>query len=1046
MSATFVPEAKPRLFLSPPHMGAAEFAFIEEAFRTNYIAPVGPNVDAFEQEFCSNFGFRYAAAVSSGTAAIHLALRLLGVRPGDEVVCSSLTFAASANPIIYEQARPVFFDSDEATWNMDGALLEEWLGKRARLGRLPRAVIAVDLYGQCADLERIAAACAKYNVPVIEDAAEALGATFAGRPAGSFGRMGIFSFNGNKIITTSGGGMLVSEDAELIGQARFLATQARDPAQHYQHSKLGFNYRMSNVLAGIGRAQLQVLGERVEARRRIFQRYASALQDIPGFSFMPEAPRSRSNRWLTALTIDPERAGVDNETVRRALEAENIEARLVWKPLHLQPVFSGCETVGGGVAERLFTQGLCLPSGSAMTEGDVQRVVEVIWRLFPSRPWRRAVADESGGTSQPRIPLLTRVRAFFHRQLMDGSRKILDLCDRHISKHSVVRFLAILLVYGTELAAVFYLSYEIRWDFATPADFDHQRLTLLVPIVLCKLLLLGSFGQFRSVLSYFGLADFGGVVLAMTTVSGLMLGLWFGSDISAAPPRGVILMDFVLSVTFVSALRLALRLMRTWSVSGQMRAGAVERRVAIIGAGDAGEALAKDLLQRRGCGLCPVFFLDDSSDKIGRTVHGLPVHGPLEKLVKLAAACRVDELIITVTQPSPKRIKQIVDLGRRIGATTQIIPWSTQLAAGEVKIDRSRPVAIEDLLGRAPVDLDSAGIARLLGGRVVLVTGAGGSIGSELCRQILAHQPQELLIVEQAEIALFEVEQELLKMENGKRVRPLIADVGDESAMRDVFSRHRPEIVFHAAAHKHVPLMERQPQEAIKNNTLATAALARLASEHRVERFIFISTDKAINPTSVMGCSKRLAEKILLARQRAPGNRTAFLAVRFGNVLGSSGSVIPTFRRQIAEGGPVTITHKDMTRYFMTIPEAVGLVLQTGTLGSGGEIFILDMGEPVKIIDMARQMIELSGYKPGKDIEIKITGLRPGEKLFEELRHTDETHESTEHSQIFKLKSEPDVADVESWVTQLRGAAQGEARTIKQTMQRLVPEYTPFVD
>jgi len=301
-------------------------------------------------------------------------------------------------------------------------------------------------------------------------------------------------------------------------------------------------------------------------------------------------------------------------------------------------------------------------------------------------------------------------------------------------------------------------------------------------------------------------------------------------------------------------------------------------------------------------------------------------------------------------------------------------------------------------------------------------------------------------MVEQTEIALFEIEQELLGTPSGPRILPLIVDIADEPAIRAVFARHRPEIVFHAAAHKHVPLMERQPGEALKNNTLATAGLARLADEHGVERFIFISTDKAINPTSVMGCSKRLAEKALQARQRAAGNRTAFLAVRFGNVLGSSGSVIPTFKRQIAQGGPVTVTHGEMTRYFMTIPEAVGLVLQTATIGQGGEIFILDMGQPVKIIDMARQMIELSGYRPGVDIEIKITGLRPGEKLYEELRHTDETHEPTSHPRIFKLRSEPGPEDAEVWLGELRQAAAGSAATLKQVMRRQVPEYTPFAD
>jgi FlaA1/EpsC-like NDP-sugar epimerase len=394
-------------------------------------------------------------------------------------------------------------------------------------------------------------------------------------------------------------------------------------------------------------------------------------------------------------------------------------------------------------------------------------------------------------------------------------------------------------------------------------------------------------------------------------------------------------------------------------------------------------------------------------------------------------------------------IREIVELGRRVGVTTQIVPSAAQLATGQVKVDRTRPVAIEDLLGRDPVALDGEGIGRLLQDRVVLVTGAGGSIGSELCRQILASEPRRLIMIEQTEIALFEIENELLATPGGKAILPLIADITDPHSMRAIFAKYRPAIVFHAAAHKHVPLMERQPGEAIKNNTFGTAQLARLASEHGVDRFVLISTDKAINPTSVMGCSKRLAEKALLARQRAAGNKTRFLAVRFGNVLGSSGSVIPTFRKQIAQGGPVTVTHREMTRYFMTIPEAVGLVLQTATLGTGGEIFILDMGKPVKILDMARQMIELSGFKPEVDIEIRVTGLRPGEKLYEELRHTDETHETTEHPRVFRLKTLPGAVGEQDdgWLTALRVVADsGNAAEIKAAMKRLVPEYTPYED
>jgi dTDP-4-amino-4,6-dideoxygalactose transaminase len=366
------------ILLSPPHMSDRELEFVKEAFDTNWIAPVGPHVDAFEEEFCKAIGARAAAAVSSGTAAIHLALLLLGIQSGDEVFCSTLTFAASANPIAYLGAKPVFLDSDRTSWNMDPNVLADALAKRAKVGCLPKAVLLVHLYGQSADLDPILQTCDRYGIPLIEDAAESLGATYKGKSPGIFGKMGIFSFNGNKIITTSGGGMLVSDNPELIAKARFLATQARDSAPHYQHSTIGYNYRLSNVLAGIGRGQLQVLGERVNARRRNFEIYQRALEHVLGITFMPEATFGQSSRWLTCLTIDPARFGTDREHLRLALAADQIEARPIWKPLHLQPIFSGCEYIGGTVAETLFKYGLCLPSGSNLDEQDLHRITTLI--------------------------------------------------------------------------------------------------------------------------------------------------------------------------------------------------------------------------------------------------------------------------------------------------------------------------------------------------------------------------------------------------------------------------------------------------------------------------------------------------------------------------------------------------------------------------------------------------------------------------------------------------------------------------------------------
>ncbi len=359
-------------------MGEDELSLVVDAFRSNWIAPLGPHVDAFEREFAERVGVSHAVALSSGTAALHLALRLIGVSAGDEVVCPSLTFIASASPIVYEGAKPVFIDSDASTWNLDPGLLQDELRDASARGRLPRAVIAVDLYGQPADYDAILAACGRYGVPVVADAAESLGATYRGRAAGSMGRFGAFSFNGNKIITTSGGGMLVSDDGTLIERARFLATQARDPAPHYEHSVVGFNYRLSNVLAAIGRGQLRVLGDRVATRTRTFQYYQRSLGDLPGVAFMPEASYGTPNHWLTCVTIDPLTFGASREDVRLALEAENIESRPVWKPLHLQPAFEGCRVRGGAVARSIFERGLCLPSGSSLTDRDLERVVATV--------------------------------------------------------------------------------------------------------------------------------------------------------------------------------------------------------------------------------------------------------------------------------------------------------------------------------------------------------------------------------------------------------------------------------------------------------------------------------------------------------------------------------------------------------------------------------------------------------------------------------------------------------------------------------------------
>ncbi|MDX2054184.1 MAG: aminotransferase class I/II-fold pyridoxal phosphate-dependent enzyme [Polyangiaceae bacterium] len=371
-----------RIYLSPPHVAGNEEAYVLDAIRSNWVAPLGPHVDGFELELGARAGGVQVAALSSGTAALHLALILIGVQRGDRVFVSDLTFSAPVNAIRYVGAEPVLIDCDSDTWNVDPSLLEEELARSARAGNLPRAFVGVDLYGQCADWDRIRKACAEYGVPCIEDAAEALGATYRDRAAGGLADIGVFSFNGNKIITTSGGGALLSSQASWVARARYLATQAREPAPHYEHVEVGYNYRMSNLLAAVGRAQLESLDARVARRRAIFAYYSALLSGFEGVSFMPEASYGRCTRWLSCLTLDPRVIKVSPEQVRVALEAQNIETRPVWKPMHLQPVFRDAEVIERGVAARLFATGLCLPSGSSLEDSDLERVGEALKRAI----------------------------------------------------------------------------------------------------------------------------------------------------------------------------------------------------------------------------------------------------------------------------------------------------------------------------------------------------------------------------------------------------------------------------------------------------------------------------------------------------------------------------------------------------------------------------------------------------------------------------------------------------------------------------------------
>ena len=651
------------------------------------------------------------------------------------------------------------------------------------------------------------------------------------------------------------------------------------------------------------------------------------------------------------------------------------------------------------------------------------------------------------------------------------------------------------------LAASFYLAFELRYDFALTREAQQERLRLLGYVLAIKFCCLVLLRQLGSVLRYFSMPDLARLVAAMALSAGLLIVPRFFDFANLTLSRGVLLIDFLLSVIGLCALRLAFRIYQERIAAARGGREHKYQAVVIVGAGDTGASLTKDLLARPARGLRPIALLDDDATMHGRLIHGVPGEGSPAQFANISSLKEVTHAIIAMPTAPAKRRAEIALQLARLGVRVETVPAIEDLASGKARVSRLRPIEIQDLLGRSAVDLDNASIRVLVEHKTVIVTGAGGSIGGELCRQIAALNPRRLLLVEQSEPALFLIEQELIKRGFAGCILPCVADVLDANRIQALFATHEPQVVFHAAAHKHVYLMERQPAEAIKNNCIGTRQMADIALAHGVETFVLVSTDKAINPTNVMGASKRLAEIHLQAiyaaqfkvaesgalraapmaiavesspaleptlgevgrrngisalgpfvlsnrPQSSPRKPTKIMAVRFGNVLGSSGSVLPIFKQQIEEGGPVTVTHPDVTRYFMTIPEAVGLILQAGGMGRGGEIFVLDMGQPIKIVDLAKNMIELSGYKVGEDIEIQFTGLKPGEKLFEELQHGTENYAPTAHPRIMQFSSPNDFSkvsqlartDFEPFVDEL------SANDLKKNLKILIPEYEPCFD
>jgi len=552
-------------------------------------------------------------------------------------------------------------------------------------------------------------------------------------------------------------------------------------------------------------------------------------------------------------------------------------------------------------------------------------------------------------------------------------------------------------------AVSFFMAFQLRFDFSMIPHYWRLMLDTIIIMIVVKTLVFGLSGLFSGWWRYVGTRDLVSLAKA-TTASTLIFAaiilVYFGRS---GFPRSIFLLDWLLTSFLVGGFRLMLRLVREFYVP--MRAKRPQTRALIVGAGDAGEGLLREVLRRPHMNYIVVGFLDDNPAKQGSVINDVQVLGPIESLPEQAERYDVGVALIAIPSATGEQMRRITELCEKAGVESKTLPGIDKIITGHVSLAMLREVDIEDLLRREAVAPDRTVAAELVQDRTVLVTGAGGSIGAELCRQIARLGPREIVMIERSENALFEVDRELRESFPSQAVSGHVADIRSGQEMRRLMSQHSPSLVFHAAAHKHVPLMERSPAEAIRNNVLGTMEMADLSAEAGVERFVSISTDKAVDPSSVMGATKRMAEFYVLGTG-AEHPKTEFLAVRFGNVLGSSGSVVPIFRKQIQLGGPVTVTHREMKRFFMTIPEAVELVLQAAKIGVGGTIMALDMGEQVKVVDLAEDLIRLSGLTPGEDIEIVFTGIRPGEKLSEEIASESERLEKTEHPKIFAVEAE----------------------------------------
>lgn len=584
----------------------------------------------------------------------------------------------------------------------------------------------------------------------------------------------------------------------------------------------------------------------------------------------------------------------------------------------------------------------------------------------------------------------------------------------------------------------FIFGFIVRFDFDVPKEYISSYFKLVPIFTIIYIIFLYIFKMYRTLWSNASIDEFVKGLFACTMAGIITVGL--NNILTDRLPNSIVILSSALIYLMVVGLRLSYRIYRRLAIYGSVKVKKASQRVLVIGAGACGHMVINEMYKNKQINMRPFAIIDDDKNKLGKYLQGVKVVGNRNDIEKVVEDLNIDTIIIAISSTSAKNKKEIIEECQKTSANIKIIPGVYEIMGGKISLSKMRDVDLKDLLGREEVELDKIGVSSYLEGKTVLVTGGGGSIGSELCRQIANFKPKKLLILDIYENSAYDIQNELRMNYKDLDLFTIIASVRDKKRIRKIFKEYNPDVVFHAAAHKHVPLMEDNPEEAIKNNVVGTLNVCEVCDEFNVDKFVLISTDKAVNPTNIMGATKRLCEMIVQAMNKK--SKTDYVAVRFGNVLGSNGSVIPLFKNQIKNGGPVTLTHKEIIRYFMLIPEAAQLVLQAGSYAKGGEIFILDMGEPVKIYDLAKKLIKLSGFEPEKDIKIKVTGLRPGEKLYEELLMDGELTE-TENKKIFiGAPSEFEIQQLRCEIKELLFVAvNGDGESLKDKMKEVVPTY-----